>query len=320
MPRNYDPSALPLRNHKEFMQQAQQVQYALTAAESERLAQKYGIKGIPLLSILSSLSFPASFPYDFMHLVWANLIPNLILLWTGQFKHLDHSEEGYVFAKSVWEAIGEATAEAGKTIPAAFGTRIPNIALEKRPLTAEMRSIWTVYLAPSLLRGRFHQELYYKHFLSLVRLLKLCLEFELSIEQVDELEAGFNAWVTEYESCCTTFIKNYPSKNLLSTSMTFHSLGYIMIKKISNVIGDPSYVLTSPKRISVLKPALWEKFTAAIATRFTKQAKDIRNLFPKPLKITEYGRVRRLGGGDAIQARELVALRADGRDMSFVRH
>jgi hypothetical protein len=199
IPRNYDPSTLPLRSHKELMHQAQQVQYALTAAESERLAKKYGIKGIPLLSVLSSLSFPTSFPYDFMHLIWANLIPNLILLWTGQFKHLDHSEESYVFAKSVWEAIGEATAEAGKTIPAAFGARIPNIALEKRPLTAEMRSIWTVYLAPTLLRGRFRQELYYKHFLSLVRLLKLCLEFELSIEQVDELEAGFNTWVMEYE-------------------------------------------------------------------------------------------------------------------------
>jgi hypothetical protein len=64
---------------------------------------------------------------------------------------------------------------------------------------------------------------------------------------------------------------------------------------------------------------LWEKFTAAIATRFTMEVKNIRNFFPKPLGVIEYGRVRQLGGGDTIQARELVALSADGRDMSFVR-
>ncbi|KIL55189.1 hypothetical protein M378DRAFT_53490, partial [Amanita muscaria Koide BX008] len=371
-PRNYNPSALPLRNHEQFMHEAQQVQYALTAAESERLAKNFGIKGIPLLSVLSSLSFPTSFPYDFMHLIWANLIPNLTLLWTGNFKDLDHSEQSYVFGKSVWETIGEATAEAGTTIPAAFGTRIPNIALDKRPLTAEMRSIWTIYLAPTLLRGRFRQELYYKHFLSLVRLLRLCLEFELSIEQVDELEVGFNAWVMEYEKL---YYKRDPLR-VATCPITVHALLHIApsiramgpvwaywafpmerycgtlgpiiksrrhpyksidhyvtacaqltqtkllynVQELSFKRPNSSYVLTSPKRTSVLKPALWEKFTAAVATRFTMGAKDIRNFFPKPLEVVEYGRLRRLGGGDTIQARELVALSADGRDMSFVRY
>jgi len=72
----YNPCAFPLRNHTSFMEQAMEVQYAPTNVDYEGLATKYGIKGLPLLSTLSSLSFPVSFPYNFMHLIWTNLIPN----------------------------------------------------------------------------------------------------------------------------------------------------------------------------------------------------------------------------------------------------
>ena len=60
--------------------QAVEVQTASTTTASERLAIKYEIKGLPLLTALTSLSFPLSFPYDFMHLIWSNLIVNLIHL------------------------------------------------------------------------------------------------------------------------------------------------------------------------------------------------------------------------------------------------
>jgi hypothetical protein len=52
-----------------------------------------------------------------MHLIWSNLIPNLVHLWTGSFKNLDHSKEDYVLEPTVWKAIGEATVAAGKTVP-----------------------------------------------------------------------------------------------------------------------------------------------------------------------------------------------------------
>jgi hypothetical protein len=54
---------------------------------------------------------------------------------------------------TVWEAIGEATANAGKTIPAVFGSRVPNIASEKSQMTTKTHSIWTLYMAPTLLKG-----------------------------------------------------------------------------------------------------------------------------------------------------------------------
>jgi hypothetical protein len=94
----YDPAALPLRTEAEMLQQAQMVQDAPSDTEAIRRSRAYGIKGVPALSYLKSLSFPLSFPYDFMHLIWENCIPNLILLWTGEFKGLDEGVEDYQFS------------------------------------------------------------------------------------------------------------------------------------------------------------------------------------------------------------------------------
>jgi len=195
----YNPSELPLRTHETFMRQAREVQNAPTAAENERLPTQYGIKGTALLSTLGSLSFPSSFPYDFMHLIWANLIVNLILLWTGNFKDIDHADEGYILQKTVWEAIAEAGAATGTYIPSAFGTRVPNLVTEKKHMTCETYANWTRYLAPVLLRGRFLEEKYYKHFVRLVKLLNSCLELELTKAEVDGIEDGFQTWVQDYE-------------------------------------------------------------------------------------------------------------------------
>jgi hypothetical protein len=48
-------------------------------------------------------------------------------------------------------------------------------------------------------------------------------------------------------------------------------------------------------------------------------AAAIRKVIPKKLDVVEYGRLRRVDGGDRMQARELVSPIADGRDMSFAR-
>ena len=94
-----------MRTHNGFIDEANQVQFARTLTLEQNLATEFGIKGIPLLSSLGSLSFPASFPYDFMHLVWENLIPNLVLFWTGCFKELRHEGMGYSLDDLVWTDI-----------------------------------------------------------------------------------------------------------------------------------------------------------------------------------------------------------------------
>ena len=83
----------------------------------EQLTKEYGINGIPVLSSISSNFFPSSFPFDFMHLIWGNLIPNLIDFWTGTIKDLDHVAKGQLIEPHIWNEIGMTTAACGATIP-----------------------------------------------------------------------------------------------------------------------------------------------------------------------------------------------------------
>ena len=134
-----------------------------------------------------------------MHLIWENLIKNLVLLWTGEFKGLDEGDEVYELDKTVWEAIGEGTTASGSTIPSAYGACVPNVAQDKSGCTTDMWSFWTLYLGPTLLRNHFQKSTYYKHFIKLVTLLNICLQFEISNEEIEMVQEGFIKWVQEYE-------------------------------------------------------------------------------------------------------------------------
>ncbi|KAH6880950.1 hypothetical protein BKA70DRAFT_1391158 [Coprinopsis sp. MPI-PUGE-AT-0042] len=132
-----------------------------------------------------------------MHLIWENLVKNLVLHWTGNFKDLDDGSESYSFSKSLWEAIGEATHRAGATIPSAYGPR-------GNYVTADMWSFWTLYLAPILLRRRFS-------------------EVRISTEEIDELEAGFIKWVEDYERL---YYQHNPARTS-ACPVTIHALLHI---------------------------------------------------------------------------------------------
>jgi hypothetical protein len=101
--------------------------------------------------------------------------------------------------KSVWEAIGDAAARSGDTIPSDFGARMPNIYTERSSMTAETWSIWILYLGPILLRDRFSKPVYYEHFVKLSRLVHLCMSYEMQRSDIDLIRNGFIEWVQEYE-------------------------------------------------------------------------------------------------------------------------
>ena len=188
------------------MSDAKKVDTAPTNARAEALSKASGIKGTPLLSTLSSLSFPLSFPYGFMHLIWENLVPNLVLLWTGDFKGLDLANEGFVIEKAVWEAIGVACKSSSHTIPSAFGAAVPNVANDTALFTAETWSLFAQHLGPILLRRNFRREQFYVHFVELIRLLNVCLQFEITRVEIDDVEKGLIAWVKEYEQYVPSFV------------------------------------------------------------------------------------------------------------------
>lgn len=68
--KKYDPLKLLLHTHNKFLEQARKVQQALSTAAVEWLAKEHGIKGVPVLSLLSLLFFPLSFPGDFNTSNW----------------------------------------------------------------------------------------------------------------------------------------------------------------------------------------------------------------------------------------------------------
>ena len=101
-----------------------QVQQALTNAEAEQLAKEYGVKGVPVLSFIQSVQFPWSFPYNLMHLIFENLVPNLIQLWTNDFKDLGTADDPFVIRPNIWQEVGEATVSSSPTIPYSFCSRL----------------------------------------------------------------------------------------------------------------------------------------------------------------------------------------------------
>ncbi|PIL25594.1 hypothetical protein GSI_11342 [Ganoderma sinense ZZ0214-1] len=351
----YDPSHLPLRTHSNFMTQAKEVQFAPSESESERLAKLYGIKGTPILSALSSLSFPSSFPYDFMHLIWENVVKNLMLLWTGKYKDLDEGSENYQFSSAVWDAIGSATADSGNSLPYIFGPRPPNVATDKVSWTADTRSFWTQYIAPVLLRGRFLHDKYYDHFVELVRLINICLGFDITTAQVNDVRSGFIKWVQKYEDIlaagpvwaswafameryCGALGPAIRSRRFPYASLNRYVLDYAHLTQIRLLYGlqDTLPIRLTPKEPgkiyknydtrrllpshAIFTPdrALTDKVIACLSTRFNALPAAVREALPA--MFGQWAKFRILPAGDTIWAADMVPHTEDGRDASFVRY
>lgn len=187
------------RSHCELMEQAKEVDRASTKAEAETLSKKYGIKGTSILSELDSLSFPQSFPPEFMHVAWENISRTLETLWSGDYKGLDEGKRKYRIEKAVWKEIGSRGAAASPTIPSTYGPRIPNISEKGSFMTADMWSFWMQFLAPILLRDSFKDPKCFEHFIDLVYLLGICLQREISAADIKTLRSGFVDWIKGYD-------------------------------------------------------------------------------------------------------------------------
>jgi len=186
----YNGAVLPLCGHKEIHTQGEHVEAMLVKSRWKALSKEYGVKGVSILFNLSSLMFPSCFPYDFMHLIWENVIKNLILLWTGNFKGLDEGSGCYQINATVWATIGSATAVSRSTIPGCYGTRPPNFVENRSSMMADTWSFWTLYLGPVLLQQKFKDKKYYDHFIKLINMLHRCLQFTLTMANILDLRQG----------------------------------------------------------------------------------------------------------------------------------
>ncbi|KIO21333.1 hypothetical protein M407DRAFT_15835 [Tulasnella calospora MUT 4182] len=198
----WDPENLPLRpetGDHSWDNRIASILDGQTKKERDRRARILGINGKSIMSTIPGIVMTRSFPYEGMHLFFENLIPNMINHWKGEFKTLDSGSQDYIIEPSVWETIGLETEAAVRTIPSAFVGKLPDIHTSQYLYKAEYYSFWFIYLAPILLHGRFKQNKYYQHASDLSKILKKCLEIEITRTEIDQLKKDMIQWVVTYE-------------------------------------------------------------------------------------------------------------------------
>lgn len=159
----------------------------------------HGIHELPALTCVKSLDHAQCAAWDWAHILCENVIPNLTYLWMGIFKGIDLGDKDYEISANTWEIIGEETAAAVKSIPAAFVRALGNIAQDHSMFTVESWSFWFMYVAPIILQGRFQHEKYYNHLCMLVDIMKMTLKYEITHVEIDKLERAIIKWVELYE-------------------------------------------------------------------------------------------------------------------------
>ncbi|QRW03146.1 Transposase family tnp2 [Ceratobasidium sp. AG-Ba] len=211
-----------MRSHDNFLYYYGRLSMLPESAARTRLSQECGLHGRPVLASLKSIDLSSCAPYEMMHLIFENLIPNMVKHWKGTFKWITQGDEPYIIARDAWKTIGERTAAATKTIPAQFVGTIPDIDKDFGLYKAEAHSFWFTHLAPVLLNGVLPNE-YYVHFLAMREIIIWCLELEITLEQVDALEEKIRDWVQGYER----LYYRYEHDRLPACALTIHALFHI---------------------------------------------------------------------------------------------
>ena len=213
-PKAWDPENLPLRDHVDFSGFDDALQRFRFQYERDEYRTYHGINGTSILCRVPSFDFGHSFQYELMHLIFENFAPNLVDHWTGRFKNLDEGSERYVIDAKIWEIIGKETSASSDTVPAAFVSKLPDIAADRHLFKAEHWSFWILFIAPIVLRGRFQAPKYYHHICQLARIIKQCLQFTITISELDQMEQDMIDWVQNYERYVVVHNSLHPPERL----------------------------------------------------------------------------------------------------------
>jgi hypothetical protein len=160
---------LVMRTHELFFVHFNKREAARTQEVHNKIAKGCGINGRSVFAELKYIDFATSFPYDIMHLLFENLVPNMIWHWTGMFKGLNQGRGTYEIPKLHWDGIGWLTAQATKTIPCSFVRTLPDIAQDCNLYKAEAYAFWIQYVTLILLKGILPDQ-YYKYVFSILTL------------------------------------------------------------------------------------------------------------------------------------------------------
>ncbi|QRV80568.1 Transposase family tnp2 [Ceratobasidium sp. AG-Ba] len=233
------PEDLMYRTHRTMLRSYNDLDAATRVGVREEISKNCGLHGRPIFARLGSIDLSSCAPYEMMHLIFENLVPNMIEHWKGSFKWVGQREDPYALGGNQWKVIGELTQAATRTIPAQFVGTLPNIDIDMGLYKAEAFSFWFTFIGPILLNGRLPREHYrhvicssfnqpadsnnLRHYLSMREIVIWCLQFEISSDEVDELERMVNEWVVDYER----LYYDHDHDRLPACVLTIHALLHI---------------------------------------------------------------------------------------------
>jgi hypothetical protein len=136
-----------------------------------------------------------------------------------------------------------------------------------------------------------------QHLVDLSQLRQIKILYNLTDEQLGKPPEYPSSWVKRLEDCKLRF-------------------GTFTLN-LRQFVTDPQYELVAPKRVRPLDDTICKILVNGLATRFCVQPKVARKFLPE--EVEQWGKLRRLEGGDIMHADDIVRKRMDGRDASFVR-
>src|ERR1700761_5685549 len=159
-----------MRTHESFSEAIGAISRQTTQDGRIEMAKWWGVNELSVFSWLPTIDLSISFTHDFMHLIFENVVPNLVSLWSGQgkFASMDEGQHSYRIAPHIWDQIGAETAAAVATIPSAFVSHLFDISAARSCFKAETWAFWFMHLAPNLLKNCFPNPKFYKHMCDLV--------------------------------------------------------------------------------------------------------------------------------------------------------
>ena len=91
---------------------------------------------------------------------------------------------------------------------------------------------------------------------------------------------------------------------------------WYLYPNLKTIFTDPQYELVAPKVVGLLGDIMRKVLVNGLATQFCVLPNVTRKFLPDD--VEQWGKLRRLEGGDIMHARDIVSKRMDGRDASFI--
>ncbi|QRW27778.1 hypothetical protein RhiXN_02373 [Rhizoctonia solani] len=205
--------------HKGFLAHYGEPDAAHTQTAHNNLAQHYGVNSQPIFLFLKSFDLASCAPYNIMHLLFKNMVPNMLLHWTGKFKGLDQGTRNYKLLPAIFAVIGLETASCIQYMPYSYVGTLPNIAQDGHLYKAEAYLFWIQYIAPIVLKDW----LPVWHMLLLHEIVTMCLKFKLTSDDVEHLDKMVKLWVTQYKK----YYYQYLADCLPVCPLTIHAILHI---------------------------------------------------------------------------------------------